>query len=62
MANLPFIKMHGLSNDYVYIDCFEEDTAALIAHADIPALARRISDRHTYAHLQCRRLGGADVR
>ena len=49
MANLPFIKMHGLSNDYVYIDCFEEDTAALIAHADIPALARRISDRHTGA-------------
>lgn len=49
MKILPFIKMHGLSNDYVYIDCFEEDTAALIAHADIPALARRISDRHTGA-------------
>lgn len=45
-TNLPFIKMHGLGNDYVYIDCFAADTAALIAHADLPALARRVSDRH----------------
>lgn len=49
MINLPFIKMHGLSNDYVYIDCFAEETAALLAHTDLPELARRISDRHTGA-------------
>lgn len=43
---LPFIKMHGLGNDYVYIDCFQQDTARLIARASLPALARKVSDRH----------------
>ena len=43
---LPFIKMHGLGNDYVYIDCFQKPIAGLIAKADLPALARRVSDRH----------------
>ena len=46
MKILPFIKMHGLGNDYVYIDCFQKTTAQFIAKADIPALARRVSDRH----------------
>ena len=43
---LPFIKMQGLGNDYVYIDCFSPETAAIIAKTDLPALARRVSDRH----------------
>ncbi|MEI7863413.1 MAG: diaminopimelate epimerase, partial [Planctomycetota bacterium] len=38
---LPFIKMHGAGNDYVYIDCFQAP-----APEDPAALARRISDRH----------------
>ena len=38
--------MHGLGNDYVYIDCFQEHNAALIAQVDLPTLARRVSDRH----------------
>ena len=42
-----FIKMHGLGNDYVYFDCFQPETATQLAHADLPALARRVSDRHT---------------
>ena len=46
MKILPFIKMHGLGNDYVYIDCFQKTTAQFIAKADLPALARRVSDRH----------------
>ena len=46
MAALPFIKMHGLGNDYIFIDCFSRTTVALIARLDIPALARRVSDRH----------------
>lgn len=37
---LPFVKMQGCGNDYIYIDCFEEK----VAHPD--ALARRLSDRH----------------
>ena len=44
---LPFIKMHGLGNDYVYIDCFSADTAKKIAKVDLSALAQRVSDRHT---------------
>lgn len=43
---LPFIKMHGLGNDYVFIDCFLPETASLLAKADLPSLARRVSDRH----------------
>ncbi len=41
MATLPFTKMHGIGNDYVYVDCFEHTVA------DPPALARRVSPRHT---------------
>jgi diaminopimelate epimerase len=40
-AKLPFVKMHGLGNDYVYIDGF-----SVAVPSDPPALARRISDRH----------------
>lgn len=36
-----FTKMHGLGNDYVYVNCFEEHIA------DPAALAQVISDRHT---------------
>lgn len=46
MKTFPFIKMHGLGNDYVYIDCFPETTAQFIAKTDLAALARRVSDRH----------------
>ncbi|MEX0885360.1 MAG: diaminopimelate epimerase [Phycisphaeraceae bacterium] len=37
---MRFIKMHGLGNDYVYVNGFEE------AVADPAALAPRIADRH----------------
>lgn len=47
MKTLPFIKMHGLGNDYVYIDCFQPETADMIGQLDIHALAQRISERHT---------------
>jgi len=41
MAVLPFTKMHGIGNDYVYVDCFDQVVA------DPAALARRVSPRHT---------------
>jgi len=41
MATLPFVKMHGIGNDYVYVDCFSH------AVPDPAALARRVSPRHT---------------
>ncbi|MFW6155230.1 MAG: diaminopimelate epimerase [Planctomycetota bacterium] len=37
---MRFVKMHGLGNDYVYVDCFEQDVP------DPAALAVTISDRH----------------
>ncbi|MFP4056812.1 MAG: diaminopimelate epimerase [Candidatus Brocadiia bacterium] len=39
-ATVPFVKMHGCGNDYIYIDC----RSRTLPH---PArLARRLSDRH----------------
>ncbi len=46
MTTLPFLKMHGLGNDYIYIDCFQKTTAQILAKTDLPALARAVSDRH----------------
>lgn len=46
METIPFIKMHGLGNDYVYIDCFPPRTAQLITQTDLQDLARKVSDRH----------------
>ncbi|MEQ1906743.1 MAG: diaminopimelate epimerase [Pirellulaceae bacterium] len=41
MVSIPFTKMHGAGNDYVYVDCFR--TANLERPAD---LAIKIADRH----------------
>lgn len=38
---MKFTKMHGLGNDYVYVNCFDEQIT------DPASLARLISDRHT---------------
>ncbi len=39
-APIRFTKMHGLGNDYVYVNTFEETVG------DAAALARAVSDRH----------------
>lgn len=39
---MKFTKMHGLGNDYAYVNCFEERLDGV----DVAALAREISDRH----------------
>jgi diaminopimelate epimerase len=38
---MHFTKMHGIGNDYVYVDCFHQPMPA-----DPAALSRAISDRH----------------
>jgi len=38
---MRFTKMHGIGNDYVYVNCFDEPLPK-----DLAGLARRISDRH----------------
>jgi diaminopimelate epimerase len=39
---IPFTKMHGIGNDYVYIDLFRHSLDGV----DIPDLARKMSPRH----------------
>ena len=48
---MKFTKMHGIGNDYIYIDCldgrFGGADASLIADDDaLAAISRRLSDRH----------------
>lgn len=40
-ASIPFTKMHGLGNDFVYVDCLEKPVGHL------PELAVEMSRRHT---------------
>ena len=37
---MKFTKMHGIGNDYVYVNCFEETVK------DPSAVAKFVSDRH----------------
>ena len=39
-TNLPFMKMHGLGNDFVVVDARAHDVAIT------PALAQALGDRH----------------
>ena len=41
---MRFTKMHGLGNDYVFLDAFED--SSLAQRDDLPDLARAMSDRH----------------
>src|SRR5262249_42942103 len=40
-AGMRFVKMHGIGNDYVYLNCFRERMPT-----DPAALSRAVSDRH----------------
>jgi diaminopimelate epimerase len=40
MVHMRFTKMHGIGNDYVYVNGFEETVA------DPASVARKVSDRH----------------
>jgi diaminopimelate epimerase len=42
---MRFVKMHGIGNDYIYLDAWNDP--ALAERDDLPALARLMSDRHT---------------
>ena len=41
MSSIDFVKMQGIGNDYIYIDCFNKPVPA-----DLCKLAKRLSDRH----------------
>src|SRR5688572_21801563 len=66
---MRFVKMHGIGNDYVYVDAVSEPAIARRPRRELAGLARRISDRHTGVGsdgliLVCRPRAGvrADVR
>lgn len=40
---IPFLKMHGLGNDYVYLDIVAQPE---LGGLDFPALSRAVADRH----------------
>jgi diaminopimelate epimerase len=40
---LPFVKMHGIGNDYVYVDAITHPEREEL---DLPELSKRVSDRH----------------
>ena len=43
---IPFVKMHGIGNDYVYIDALRGDYPDYLKEETLPDLAKKISDRH----------------
>ncbi len=43
---IPFTKMQGLGNDYIYIDCTNRQLLKALGAYDFSALARQLSDRH----------------
>lgn len=42
---MRFVKMHGIGNDYVYVDAISD--ASVLERFDLPELSRIVSDRHT---------------
>ena len=44
MLPLPFVKMHGIGNDYIYFDCLKQPD--LIPENRLPEIARKVSHRH----------------
>jgi len=69
---MKFTKMHGLGNDYIFVDCFAETvtdpsrTAQLLSPAHFGVGADGLiligKSRLSYADVQRRRHRGADVR
>jgi diaminopimelate epimerase len=64
---MRFVKMHGIGNDYVYVDAYSgAGNVALAERADLPEIARRVSDRHRGVGsdgliLVCMPSGGTDA-
>lgn len=45
-SEIPFVKMHGIGNDYIYIDALRGETPEYLKEEFLPDLSRKISDRH----------------
>ena len=45
-SEIPFIKMHGIGNDYIYMDTVRCEAPEYLREERLPDLSRKISDRH----------------
>ena len=45
-SGIPFIKMHGIGNDYIYIDALRGGIPEYLEESRIPELSRKVSERH----------------
>ena len=43
---IPFVKMHGIGNDYIYIDALKGEAPDFLKEENLPDLSKKISDRH----------------
>lgn len=43
---IPFVKMQGIGNDYIYIDTLGGGNPDYLEESKVPELSRKISDRH----------------
>ncbi|MCH5240630.1 MAG: diaminopimelate epimerase [Muribaculaceae bacterium] len=43
---IPFVKMHGIGNDYIYVDSLSGEIPSYLREENLPELSRKISDRH----------------
>lgn len=43
---IPFIKMQGIGNDYIYIDALRGTYPDYLSEENLPELSRKVSDRH----------------
>ena len=43
---IPFVKMHGIGNDYIYIDALKGEIPEYLEESELAELSRKVSDRH----------------
>lgn len=46
VKRLPFVKMHGVGNDYIYMDNIHRENGSWLNEEHLPDLSRKVSDRH----------------
>ena len=46
IVKVPFVKMHGIGNDYIYVDALNGEKPEFLKEESLGELSRAISDRH----------------
>lgn len=45
-SGIQFVKMHGIGNDYIYVDALKGDITPYLKESRLSDLSKKISDRH----------------